>query len=934
MARSFPCILLALFVLAGCGPVVDEAPGGCGPATCGGCCSNQGTCVTGNNIAFCGAGGSRCDVCVTGQECKSGTCVTRGAVDAGKGGGSGGGGGSACVPSDNARFCADLGVQCGAATGLDNCGTTRMVTQCGSCNAPKTCSSMGVCSCAPESDAQLCTRWGRNCGTVNGKDSCAQSRAVSCGTCNVSGESCGAGGTPGVCSTPVCKTELDSTFCARYGRDCGTFTAVDNCNSSRTRSCGSCSRPQTCGGGGEEGQCGCTPETDSDFCARLGTTCGSAAAKDNCGVTRSVATCGSCVLPETCGAVTPRTCGCAPETDAAFCARLGFWCGSASGLDTCGKPRSVASCGACAAGTTCGLPLPGACGVSGILTPGSVCTDSGWCVDFPRPYYGEFYDVHALASNDIWAVGSDGALLHFDGASWSGRFGEGFTARRVWAASPNDVWVLASTIGATLLLRGDTTGFHTVRRTTGNQSMTDLIGFASNDVWFTALDGLWRWDGTAFSMVAGPPSPGFAALWGTSATNLFTVSGLTISHYDGATWSVEVTGGYTFSAIHGSPSGDVWAVGKWVVYHRLGPANWVTKVLDTATFPDLQLSRVFVKSPSDVWLMGTSPAYNDEPWPELFHFDGTAWSPAGGAGGVGKLFQPAFAMSTAPGLDAIAVGHNGLISTLTGSTWSTGLGLNDSGRWRAPTLPLAAIHGNGANVWAVGRASYSLGDAGWARRLATANSYTAVQVLPADKVWLGRDRGLSQVVDGGAVPFGPTTSMEVRSISGSSTDALINDVGGVRTFDGGVWALPSTPASGSSSKTFDVFTLGGSLAWAVGEYGVMRKTPAGAWEIDPSWSGGAARAVWASASDDLWVLTPTATWRKTASSWSSFGVVGRELFGLQSGKVLVVGDEGLAVTIDTQIARLPLPVSQGLTGAWFNGTKTWVTSQSGAIFTR
>ena len=63
---------------------------------------------------------------------------------------------------------------------------------------------------------------------------------------------------------------------------------------------------------------------------------------------------------------TPATC--VPETNAAFCARLGQNCGAPTATDNCGQTRTSASCGSCASPNTCGGGgVPGMCG-NGVKT--------------------------------------------------------------------------------------------------------------------------------------------------------------------------------------------------------------------------------------------------------------------------------------------------------------------------------------------------------------------------------------------------------------------------------------------------------------------------------------------------------------------------------------------------------------------------------------
>jgi hypothetical protein len=85
--------------------------------------------------------------------------------------------------------------------------------------------------------------------------------------------------------TPQPGTICTPTTCAAQGANCGTIP--DGCGGTPL-SCGSCTLPQKCGGGGTANVCGCKLTT----CAAQGATCGTI--PDGCGGTLD---CGPCPLP-------------------------------------------------------------------------------------------------------------------------------------------------------------------------------------------------------------------------------------------------------------------------------------------------------------------------------------------------------------------------------------------------------------------------------------------------------------------------------------------------------------------------------------------------------------------------------------------------------------------------------------------------------------
>ncbi len=96
---------------------------------------------------------------------------------------------------------------------------------------PLTCADFPQGTCGPQGDG---------CGGVT----------PDCGTCTPP-QTCGGGGTPGMCGAPDGGTCVPTT-CAKLGIQCGP--AGDGCGG--LLQCGTCQAPQTCGGGGVPGVCG------------------------------------------------------------------------------------------------------------------------------------------------------------------------------------------------------------------------------------------------------------------------------------------------------------------------------------------------------------------------------------------------------------------------------------------------------------------------------------------------------------------------------------------------------------------------------------------------------------------------------------------------------------------------------------------------------
>jgi hypothetical protein len=332
------------------------------------------TSTTAGVVASCGSGGGNSDFPNVSTDASMGD----GSVGMNEGGSffndSGTGG---CKP----KTCQDLGYTCGENS--DGCGN---LLQCGTCTAPEFCGGGGFSKCggntqltpdgAPACTPTTCATLGYTCGVAG--DGCGGS--VNCGNCSQP-QYCGGGGfskcggNDGL--TPDGGNPCTPTTCAALGFNCGY--AGDGCGGSLM--CGTCTAPQSCGGGGfnlcggnngmsPDGGSLCTPTT----CAALGYSCGYAG--DGCG---GQLNCGNCTSPAYCGGNGFNQCGGnnglmpdgAPNCTPATCGSLGYNCGAAG--DGCGGQLN---CGTCNNPQYCGGGGFDVCGGNNGLQPdgGVPCT--------------------------------------------------------------------------------------------------------------------------------------------------------------------------------------------------------------------------------------------------------------------------------------------------------------------------------------------------------------------------------------------------------------------------------------------------------------------------------------------------------------------------------------------------------------------------------
>ncbi len=192
----------------------------------------------------------------------------------------------------------------------------------------------------------------------------------------------------------------------------------------------------------------------------------------------------------------------------------------------------------------------------------------------------DLFDVRGFSPSDVYAVGRNGTFLHFDGSQWSVS-PLPFSLRRIWG------------------LDGD-----------------DLFGLGAG------TSSIWHFNGVSWDSMAAGTLRELFGIWGASSADIYAVGDENIVlHYDGIAWSeiksADRPAGY-LTAVWGGSAQDVYAVGNYATILHYDGHTWseVDTGLDLNTKEEY--NDVVGTSPSDVYVIGDQGT--------VLHYDGTRWS--------------------------------------------------------------------------------------------------------------------------------------------------------------------------------------------------------------------------------------------------------------------------------------------------------------------
>jgi len=238
---------------------------------------------------------------------------------------------------------------------------------------------------------------------------------------------------------------------------------------------------------------------------------------------------------------------------------------------------------------------------------------------FERLTERDLTSVHGHSADDVWAVGTDIAL-HWDGSSWSVKLQDiSETLLGVWQTGPDDVWMVGlAWISDSGLIRhwnGETWSGTELR---GVSSVWEVWNSPENKLWFggSAVGGtgfLGHGQDKQFSR-ASYQGGSLRGIWGVSSDDVWVApyEG-SMQHWDGSSWSEHNLGvnSARMLSVSGSSTNDVWAVGLHGLIEHWDGDQW--NQVDAHT--DATLWSVWAPAADDAWAVGGT----------IMHWEGDSW---------------------------------------------------------------------------------------------------------------------------------------------------------------------------------------------------------------------------------------------------------------------------------------------------------------------
>jgi len=518
----------------------------------------------------------------------------------------------------------------------------------------------------------------------------------------------------------------------------------------------------------------------------------------------------------------------------------------------------------------------------------------------------DLQDLSIASASNIWAVGKNGTIIHFDNSNWTATISPTTEELRgIDIRTASDSWAVGKK-GKILHYDGSNWTEHT---DTGNEDWYDVEAIASDDVWAVGKGGaLAQYDGTNWTESTVPSSEDINGVYTISASNIWaTGKSGRIWHYDGSSWTLHTdTGGETWNAIAMNSASSGWVIGNdgkifeySTFYDSSGTfessiidsgdistnwnaASW-TETLPTGSDITVATRTGNTATPDGTWSDWsgelTDPLGSDITSTDGQYLQYRVTFTRGSDATQTPEFEDITIIYNAPTTEDLsalsivsasniwAVGKNGKIIRYNGTDWTehTDTGNED---W----YDIVMI--SGSDGWTVGKngALAEYNGATWTEStVPSSEDINGVYALSASDIWAAGKSGRIWHYDGASWSLYVDTGNETwNDISMISADEgwVVGDGGDLAEYDGTDWTKSTVP---SSANINGIYALTASDIWAVGESGRFWRYNGTSWSLFIDTGGEKWQAVYLNNASDGWAVGDDGYIRQwLGTSWDSF----------------------------------------------------------------
>jgi len=230
--------------------------------------------------------------------------------------------------------------------------------------------------------------------------------------------------------------------------------------------------------------------------------------------------------------------------------------------------------------------------------------------------YGDIlYGIWGNSANDLFIVGEEGRILHYDGNNWMGMNNStNKTLTAVWGASGNDVFAVG---WDGTILHYD--GSHWTKMNSGTkEALFGIWGTHGNNVFAVGVNGtILHYDGHKWTTMSSDTNQDILGILGCSGSDIYAVGNGIILHYDGIQWEKRGILEELWNFFKTTTFRKSYDLSDWSFIDKKSATSLT--IMESNT--DSNFSSVWVNSAKDVFAVGDG-------WHEgvIFHYDGKHWT--------------------------------------------------------------------------------------------------------------------------------------------------------------------------------------------------------------------------------------------------------------------------------------------------------------------